>query len=448
MENKLTPAFRREGKAADWVELVVFLSDRKYLDRERINEWCSRFHKVTVAGKGECPSLNNDIKWYSYSADSSRSEVWNHLVGQAEKDWVLFVEDDEQIQYTDFPSCGSLANDVWVPALIKQAKSGSTGQFYQMRLVNTAGDNEKLFQGKNLPDCTRYIRERNIELVSNPIVIKRKSDPFAHIDIDEELSVRGPSPKLYLVQGERYFRASKYVRAAAQYRQLLKKEKLLPFDRLAGVNGLASCLAEQHKWTKAMTLTEESIRAEKFQALPYLIQFKIYELKKEWQKAQHILQVYYQQLALYSKASFDKILDEEKALVYLSDIALKAGDRKSASNYFDELFTIKTDKIDRSLLYKVLILSIDLCDYERSVHLFNRLFKNSLPHHLDDDQEEELNGIMGMFIKNEWYTFVVSIYTKLHNAYPENQVYKRRLIVALTKTNRLDKARNMLSNIV
>src|SRR5699024_2253666 len=101
----------------------------------------------------------------------------------------------------------------------------------------------------------------------------RESSPVGHINTDAELSLLTFAPQLYLVLGQRNFNDGKYVRAAAQYRQLLKKEKLLPFDRLGAVNGLASCMAEQYKWQKALTLARESIEAEPQQCLPYLIQF-------------------------------------------------------------------------------------------------------------------------------------------------------------------------------
>ncbi|SHG13740.1 hypothetical protein SAMN05443144_1202 [Fodinibius roseus] len=450
MNIKLIPATAKPEEVIDWVELVLFLSDDSYLDKRKIRDWSQKFNSITVAGKGEHPptQLPDGVAWYSYSGDSRRSEVWNHLVGAAHKEWVLFVEDDEQIRFSDFPSRTFIDSNTWCPALIRQKRKEHTRQFYHMRLVHTPVEGTVVFEGQSIPDCTRYIREREIELCNRPVLIERESSPIAHVDIEEELSVKSYSPKLYLVQGARYYRERKYVRAAAQYRQLLKKEKLLPFDRLAAVNGLASCMAEQHKWSKAMTLTEESLKAESIQALPYFIQFKIHELQKEWGNAHTALRRYYEQQSLYSRSSFDKVMNEESILVHLSDVALRAGDRHMASDYFEELFTYKREEVDRVLLYKVLVLSIELSNYERSVHLFNRMFKDVFPDKFDEKQKEKLNDIMTMFMNQEWYPFVANVYSKMCNAFPGDEVFKRRLIVSLTKTNRLDKARTMVSNII
>lgn len=450
MSNQLSAAFTKKGDVIDWAELVLFLSDRSHLDIKKVKEWSCIFFGITVAGQGSRPTeLPEEVSWYSYENGAYRSEVWNVLLGRVEKEWVLYLEDDEQILFSDFPEERALRKDLWCPALIRQDRSESIMQLYQMRLVYTEVQGERLFRGLNLPDCTQFITANGIELYNRPFVIERKTSPIDHINVNEELSVQTFSPKLYLVQGDRYYRQGKYVRAAAQYRQLLKKKKLLPFDRLAAINGLASCMAEQYKWSNAMMLAEESLQAESLQALPYLIQFKINELQKNWKQAYTILLQYYERRSLFSRASFDKIMDEETTLVNLADIALKAGERKQASDYFDELFTHKRWNVDRDMLYKVLVLSIELSDYERAVHLFNRMYKDLLSEKLDDEQQKkELNNIMSMFIKKGWHGFVANVYSKLYQAYPRDETYKRRLIVALTKTNRLDKARSMLSNII
>jgi hypothetical protein len=413
--------------------------------------WSTYFADLTVAGTGRAPdNLPADVNWYSYDEQESRAEVWNNLIQRCEVPWVFFLEDDEQLRFSSFPSRPMVDEQQWIPAIIQNNRQGAVHQYYHTRLVNTTAlQSQRVFEGYNLPDATHYIRSNEIDLVSNPIIIERESNPFAHIDTDEELSQKAQSPRLYLVQGRRYFQDKKYVRAAAQFRQLLKKEKLLPFDRLAAVNGLASCLTEQHKWEKALSLCEQSLTAESLQRLPYLIQFRIHELRKEWQKAFEALKQYYDRLSLDSRASFDRQIDEEKTLVNLANVALKNGNRARATAYFEELFTFKRDNADRDLLEKALLLSIELNDFKRSVYLFERLYSDLLPpHQMDQEYREEIDEVMTMFMNQEWYEYVSGIYNKLHNAYPDDREYKRKFIVTLTKTNRLDKAKKMVANIV
>jgi len=449
MRNMLAtvPQQNNDDNCIDWLEVVLLLSDLKYLDVERIHRWYKHFTHLTVVAAAERPpALSNNISWQKMGEDKGRSRLWDSMLGKARSDWVFFLEDDEYIRLESIPSRHLLDLKTWSPSLIQQENSGGYVQYYQMRLVHATKDH--VFDGKNLPDCTRYIRDNEIQLLDHSIVIERGSNPMEHVDIDEELSLKNYSPKLYLVSGDRYFNDTKYVQAAAQYRRLLKEQKLLPFDRLGAVNGLASCLVEQYKWDKAMTLSNESLNAESLQSLPYLIQYRIYELSKEWKKAYDVMKQYYERFSLHSQASFDRIIDEEKILVNLANVALKAGIRSAATRYFGKLFEFKRDGIDRSLLKKVLVLSIELEDFDRSVYLFERIFKNDLFKEMSQELEDDLDQIMTMFMKKGWYDYVAQIYTRLLDLHPDNYIYKRKLIVIHTKTNRLDKAKAILANIV
>ncbi|MDR8394645.1 hypothetical protein NC796_26105 [Aliifodinibius sp. S!AR15-10] len=430
-----------------WIELVLFLSDNRYLDKQRLSEWENHFARMTIAGMGPRPEdLPARVGWHSYHPEEARSTVWNRLLAESRKEWTLFVEDDEQLRLDDFPRKKSLSPNCWLTTLIRYRNGGAPRHFYQIRLVHSGtGD---LFDGRGLPDCTQYIRQQNISLLERPVIFERQSDPVAHVDTDEELSVRSASPQLYLVQGERYFKQGKYVHAAAQYRQLLKAEKLLPFDRLGAVNGLASCLTEQFKWSKALALAQKSVEAEPAQRVPYLIQFKIFELQKQWEKAYQALLSYYEKSDRNSRANFDRMLQQEEALLNLANVALKAGRRKEASDFFEKLFTVKQGKVERSFLHRVLLLSIELFEYERSVSFFERMFGDRLPDKLDQAEQEELDDFMSMFMQKGWYEYVAEVYRTLYHHYPENREYKRRLIVSLTKINKVERARELITDAV
>ena len=433
-----------DSRSFEWAELVFFLSDMQYLDREKIADWNQRFAKLTVAGPQQRPpKLDASINWYCYNTERLRSSVWNELIADAGNEWLMFVEDDESIRFEEFPGKEAVHAKRWIPALILNNKEQSLEQYYQMRLVHSS--HAGLFDGGDLPDCTRYIRQNNIDLSEKALLIDRSSNPNDHVETDNELSLQEYAPQLYLILGRQYFDDGKYVRAAAQYRQLLKKEKLLPFDRIGAVNGLASCMAEQYKWQKALTLARESIDAEPQQCLPYLIQFKIHELNKQWSKAYEMLKNYYERFQFSSRANFDRSIGEEETVLMLANIALKAGKKQAASDLFEELFTLKRGSVDRSFLRQVLLLSIELSDHERSVYFFKQLFSKEQLQELDETKEKALNDFMSMFMKEGWYEHVADVYRELYAQQPQSQEYKRRLIVALTKTNKMERARELIA---
>lgn len=443
----------KEKNYWDQVDLVIFLTDAANLDEQSLDRYGMFFRNVTITAPGSRPEgLNSNINWYSYAEDAVRSEVWNELVQRSASEWVLFIEEGETIRLEEAPKLSELSKNIWAPTLIMHEREGKLVQHYQLRMINTSRKADTVFQGVNLPDCTRFFVEHEISLSEKPIVLERDDSPFAHVDTEEELSVRNFSPQLYLVEGDRLFKERKYVFAAAQYRQILKIERLIPYDRLAAVNGLASCLAEQYKWDQAVSLAEKSIEAEPFQGLPYLIKFKISQLNKQWKEAFEALSKYYEhryyeRMNLYSKANFDISLDLEEVLVTLSEMAMKAGNKELGSDYLEELFTIKNGEINESFIHQLLMLSIELKDYQKSVFFFQKLYGDHIPLTINEKQRLELNDYMDMFMKNGWYGFVRDVYDDLHHAYPQDDEYRRRLIVTLLKTDNVEKARNLATKV-
>lgn len=437
MENK---------KYVNWAEVVVHYTDINFVNIKKLNRLSTIFSKVHVLAPQSGTSLNTtDISWHVYDKDQTRAALWNSWLNKAETDWVLFIEDDEEIIFLDFPGENDISSNRWAPALITLNGEEKQKQYYQMRLIYNNGNT--VFQGQDYPDCTAFVTSNEIEISNMPIQIERESDFINFVDPMKERSVSDFAPSVHLIEGQRCFKTGKYAQAASEYRQLLKKEKLLPFDRLAGVNGLASCFTEQYKWEKALQLTSQSMEAESLQNIPYLIQFRIYQLQGKWEKAFHALNRYHESGQLHSKASFDVILNEEDTLVNLADLAMKLGERSKAKDYLDEIFRIKNGKVEASFLRKLLLLCIELRDRERAIHYFKKVYENSFPDWVSEDQKNEFNDYMTMFMKNEWYEFVHEVYKELLLKYPAEDEYKRRLIVVSVKTNRMKEARELAAKV-
>lgn len=430
-----------------WVELVVFYTDKRFINRSAIDHWLGIFSCVTVVtpdnyDPGELPS---QAQHHFYNTDECKSEVWNRLAASAKKDWTLFLEDDEKIDMGYFPAEPLKNTATWIPALLLQ-KNGETNfkQFYQIRLVPKS-NGEPVFGGKNLPDATRFMADHQVKLSDSPIRLTRDTDLFANTNPDEEMFERNFSPQLYLVSGNRLLNQRKYVYAAAQFRKLIKMDSLLPFDRLAAVNGLASCLAEQHKWPQALAMAEESITMEPLQHIPYLIQFRILELNKRWKDAFYILKTYHERMSVHSRANFDKFISEQDTILALGNLAQKAGLRQEALKYLEKFFAMQEGMADKKLLHSLLVLSIELEDCQKSVFYFEQMFKTDLPDRLSEENARRLNDYLSMFMVNGWYDYPSKIYDQLYKQESDNNEYRRRLIVTLSKTNRIEKARRLIA---
>ena len=436
----------QHSRRIDWIEPALYLTDSSKPDPSTLFQWLKIFPKVQIASPEECPvALEGKVSWYRYSGRESRTDVWNKLTANTKAPWILILQDDETLDPDSLPGADDISEDYWKPVLIRWPEKGTILQCYQIRLVSSAADNP--FEGISLPDGTGYLFRKKIRLGHHPVVVNRESDPFADLDTEEELASPQLSSQSFLVAGRRLFQEGNYVLAAAQYRKVLKTGSLLNCDRVAALNGLTGCMAEQFKWNRAMELAQESIRLQPIQWLPYLIRFRIHQLGKRWQEAHDALSEYYKMDKRISGASFDRTLSEKETLVQLADMSSRARSREDAYYYYQKLYEMDKPDGDPKLLERLLIFALELSDYECSVHYYREMFGDTPPDDMNEQREALLFDCLGLFMQNGWYEFASARYKELVENEPENDVYMRRWLVALSKSKDLDKARSLLSGI-
>ncbi|WP_340103561.1 tetratricopeptide repeat protein [Rhodohalobacter sp. 8-1] len=443
--NSVKGEFRRDYS---WIECVLHFPAASQIFSDKLDTLKNEFGAVTIlspeSGHGK---TEESITWVQYDPETEgvAGKLNDHLKN-ASREWVLFLESGEDLSFYTLPEKEQLTSKTMVSASICREDAKSVQTIYQVRLVHRSADNP--FAGKNLPDCTSYIVENDITLFGQPLLVDRASDLIGSIKVEDEMSIRKITPAAYLLQAERLMEARKYVEAAAQFRNILKIERLLPFDRLGAVNGLTRCYTEQYKWPKALQLADKSLEAEPVQRLPYLIQYRIHQLNKQWGKAYESLKAYYEYLNQPGRATYDKAMDEKETLEQLGELATKAGHKQDAFRYLEEIYSAQSKgdgEEDRHLLRKILMISIELGKRERAIFYFKEMFEKHLPNELSDRQLNELDDYMTLFMTNKWYAFVAELYERLYDAEPKNAEYRRRLIVALSKTDRIERARKLIA---
>lgn len=440
---------REAPKASEkisWLEIALYLTDLKLLDPRNLEEWAVSFNRVTVTGPGEKPQqLPTGVEWKKLSAENGRVEIRNRQLQEAESEWILFLEDDERIKVNQFAGLRNhLREDQWVPALITSRPAADTLRNYlQIRMVPKSGT--PIFKGFQIPDATQTVLDSQVQLSTRVVGIDRTSCPVDRTEKADGISEPVETPQYCLIQGEKKFRERKYAQASAQFRRLLKVENLLPFDRVAAVNGLASCMTEQYRWAQALSLAAQSLEAEPQQRLPYLIIYRISQLNKDWEKSYQILSDYHQMLSRDTRANFDKALDETETLVQLGAIAKRTDRLESALHCYEHLVAIHPDDEENGWLKKALQLSVETGHFEKSVFYFRNLFDPILPDRLTQERSDELYEIMSSFMEQGWYDYVSKVYERLYQIDSSNGEYRRRLIVALSKSNRLEKARALIA---
>lgn len=426
-------------------QAVLHLDQDGRPSERRIRKWLQKFDRVTLSlPEGFDGPLPEGAEIRTYQPDQKRTDVWNEIVKEASTGWVFFLHESEEILFTSLPEEFETSDKRWIPVRLLVSKEGGSSfrQYYHMRLVPATA--VKPFSGKNLPDTTNYIYENEITLAEQVIDIRKRSSAIFSANPDDELSERNVSPKVHLLNAEARMGEKKYAQAAAQYRRVLRTENLLPFDRLAAVNGLAGCLTEQFKWPQAVSLAETSLEAEPLQRIPYLIQYRIHQLNKQWREALNVLKAYNEGLNRPSRASFDRGINEYETLLSLADLASKAGDREESLNYYEQIYAMRNGEVDRDFLKSMLILSLELSDFEKSVCYFEELYRELIPEELTQEQKGEVNDYLGMFMAEGWFEYCGGLYRELYKSEPNNPEYRRRLIVTFSKTDKIDEARDLI----
>ncbi len=442
---------RREpggGSLPARTEIVLTSFNESDINEEKIARWKRYFDHVRVAAVyPRNTELVDDESWIHFDEIQALAPLWNQFVSTSQSEFVLFLMGLEDVLPDNMPPGHSVTDLVWAPVLTSaNTKNGTLRQFYQMRFVPVSAIDP--FEGKNLPDCTSYIFENEISLSESPAVIESGELFIERVKPEEELSVKSASPQVYLIQAEQLMETGKYAQAGALYKKLLRREHLLPFDRLAAVNGLAASYAEQFRWEKAAVITQQSADAEPFQRMPYLIQYKVHELNKRWKEAFSAMQNYYLHINQVSRANFDRTVGKEEALRILGRLALKLSDNKNALRYLDLLRKEAGVDDDRELIGKLLNLSIETSNYEKSLFYFGLLYNEWVPDKLSAEMSMELNSHLAMFMEQGWYEYPCELYRELYRSDRSNQEYRRRLIVSLTKTNQLENARRLIAEAV
>lgn len=440
----------KNNKSA-WVDVVWYLSDIAYLTEDKLSKFLKNFGKITIASLEYRPeNLSQNVIWHRYDKDETRASIWNTLLDVGANNWKLYLMDDEILRIAELDQAIEDNPMEWPATLIHHRGSEKNYQYYQMRLINNFEGFH--FDGVNIPDATRSIINQGIRISNVPIEIMASKNPNADVDIEEEMAIRNFAPQLFIENGFRLFKNGKFIHAAAQYRVIANADNVLPFDRLSALNGIATCHAEQFRWEPALIAAERSIEEETFQHLPYLIKFKVNQLNKNYVEAYQALHKYYEntfyeRIKLHSKANYDVRITIEDTLISLVDLAFKAGYIQEAQEHLEDLFNLKEGKLEKSFLKQLLVLSIELEDFEKSEFFFRELHAKKFPKNLTDQEVSLLNDYMEMFMKKGWFETVYEVYAELYYHYPQNDEFRRRLIVTLVKTGRVEQARNLASKV-
>ncbi len=428
------------------VEPVIHLSGTVDLDTRQLVTMIRTFARVHIAAPYDCPEvLQEKVSWHRYGQKETTAEVWNRVLKKTGSAKTLFLQDDETLDVANLASVLRQSPGNWATALVRWRENDAIRQCYQIRVVPSDADSP--FDGLDLPDASRFFSKSSDEIAGKTLLLNRITDPFRLLDPEKELSARHAPAMLYLVTGIKKFDEGMYAHAAAHFRRVMKDQHALACDRIAALNGLAGCKAEQYKWARAVELSEESVRIQPVQQLGYLILFRVHQLSKRWKEAYEMLEKCYGVPLADSGASFDKGLPKKEMLSLLADMAFRAGMRTEAMRHYKSLHELLDEEASPELTERLLLFALEEQKYDLSVRYFCRLFGDPAVDVIEKGSELAAFTYLGHFIKNGWYDFPSVCCERMMKEHPENEAYLRRWIAVLSKSREIEKARALISSI-
>ena len=432
-----------EGRIQD-IAIIHYVTDARFIDGYALRHWLELAKAVYVVS----PALPEEVlpegvQLVQYEADRTKTAVWNELMTEVDTAYILFLEDDERFDSYHMPDLDQMDARSFFPVRIQTADRGERQIYYQLRFLPNLQGRAKgdVFDGAAIADATRSVYELKLEMRDFVLPIRRTTPLYRAATVEEEFAAMKTPMQAYLVMGKRYFDDGRFVEAASSYRSLLKREHVLPFDRLAAINGLAGCMAEQHRWPQALDLARQSIEAEPQQYLPYLIQFRIHQLAKNWKHALNALEDFKSLAGWPTRAGFEVGMASETLLLQLADMAFKAGLREEAFRYYEQIFHFRQGAVEQDHIKLLFVFAMELANFEKACYYFEVLYGQLIPDGLDEESRADVMDSLQMFMKKEWYDYATDHYIKLFESDPANPDYRRALIAGLSKTKRLNEAK-------
>jgi len=421
--------------------ITLYLFNKSFKDQDdfkRIDNYEEYFEQVVVLSPSELA--------YLYPESESKTDQWNQIIKSTHTPWALFLDGNEHLDTSKLEALHYLDKETWVSCLISVQGTEYTEFYHSIRLIPTTVDSQ-IYNGNHIPDASRYIRKHNIKLVAQCLPIERSNHLWQDIDLEGERSQKMMPTSIHLYEARQLIKSQKYVQASAEYRQIVKKGDVLSYDYLAALNGLARCYAEQHKWSRALEYTEESIAREPQQYMPYLIQFRIYQMNKNWGSALEALQRYWRNTSDYSRSSHETQIPQSETLIQLSNVCLKAGKNELGYEYLSNYLNEQGEKAELNYRHAALTLAIELSLKKEAINHLYELYPTPVNMEFTSKEEERFHDYLELFLNRSWFEPVEQIYTALYHANPGVEQYKRRLIVTLIKSDRLDQAKSLLHRV-
>ena len=378
----------------------------------------------------------------SYLSELGRVNAINKALKIINTPWILYLNEGEAIDsFKLIPENGN----VYAASIKYHNTEKSPFYKYEIRLFPV--HEEILLNGFDLPDLYELFQKNNWELSEQVLEIQQpiNHELLQEINPDKEIEQFPVSSRARLIKAIELISNQETKKAIGYFRQALQKKNMFKFDYTATLNGLSDALVEQNQWEEAKTHVEISLLEESRQRMPYLVLYKIAQLKRNWKDAISNLEKYLIYHDQITKTNYDVYLKKDECHYLIADAAFRDGDYQQALKHYEQYYILNDGNIDREILKKLFIYSIELSDYDHSVQYFMDMFGAYIPDLLSDENYKLMQEALSLFIKKGWIELPCDIYEQLYEQNPDDEKILHHWVAALIKAKKVKKAQRLLA---
>lgn len=410
---------------------------------QRLPDAADRFpEKYWLTAAGFPPDAAGEFEVREWDGEEGPVAALNRAVAASDCGRFLLLYADETPGGELLP--GEMAEGSCAAFKLCQEGEGQSRHDYQLRLF-PAPSRGALFEGHVIPDPTRAFHREGWVRAETVPVLRKGNSAYPAVRVSEEAERGGDTLLAPLWRGLAEAERQGYARAEEHFNQVLDGRPLLDFDRLAALNNLAHAQVEQHKLQAAMDTARRSLEHSPIQRSPYLILQRAHLMAGDREESLSALQSYLEHLSRDSVANLDTRLSASSTHYLMGEQKFREGDYEGAFRHYGEYHRLEEGEVDREIVEKLFIYSIELENREKSIIYFNELFGEFLPDRLDGEMSARLLESLSLFMDHGWYDFVSEVYEELVTHNPDDNELLNGWITTLIKNKEIEKAQSLIS---
>ncbi len=430
-------------KAASNWNIIIFCSNELPLKEDFFSELDKKFGNIQVValGKDACPA---HIPKIICETKVDKTNALNEAVSRCSSGFVLYTEGNECFDIEELAKFTPENNKVY-PAAIQISNEDNPVEHTHFQIRIFPADKNLNFTGSAIPTLAPAVADQDIVVSPLFFPISKHGLLYKGIDLDAELKKHPNIAEYWLMSGLQLTAKNQYKTAEKKFKTALQKGKMPLFNTVASINGMADSLLGQSKWEECISVANHSIEKEAHQRMPYLLLFKAYYARNEWEEAYTHLFNYLENLAGGSLINYDILFPLTQTHFLLADTAYKQGWHERAFVHYEQFYELKDGAIDNDILERLVLYSLELDEKENSKKYFSTLYADKIPDKLREDEKIKVLELLSIFVDKEWFQTPLEVFEKLFNYNPKDAEILRKWVATLIKAKKIEKAQELIN---